>query len=258
MPDGGFRHVKATTLNELPQEPFTIEQATFEGERADAFGDQLLHGLRWVATSELIVRSAALTDQGLAQLIDPPPALSIQGHKLTDVGLVHLSRFDRTELIALSDLRNVTGTGLRKLNPSLRTLSLARCPITPEGIAAIGSNTQLKALSFLEVMLTPQHLQQFHNYRCEHLDFNVCGLDDETLRHLPALETLTKITIQNSMVSGQGLAELKRMKNLKVLTVDGNSRVTKEQVNQLAQELPSVKLEINVASTPERVPPSER
>ncbi len=209
-------------------------------------------------TSELIVRSAALTDQGLAQLIDPPPALSIQGHKLTDAGLAHLSRFDRTELIALSDLRNVTGTGLGKLNPSLRTLSLARCPITPEGIAAIGNNNQLKTLSLLGVMLTPQHLQQFQNYRCEQLDFNVCGLDDETLRHLPALETLTRITIQNSMVSGKGLAELKRMKNLKVLTVDGNSRVTKEQVNQLAQELPSVKLEINVASTPEPVPSSER
>lgn len=122
------------TIKGLQSLDFQLAQIT--GAGFDHFSG--LSELRSIQMSN----AEALVDAHLAQLAKCPKLRTVEvfsATQLTDAGLAHLAKIESLERIAISNASRITDAGLAqfKSHPKLRSLSLAKCQITVEGIAAL-------------------------------------------------------------------------------------------------------------------------
>ena len=147
---------KITSIAELPEPPYTIEEINFIGvhDANIVLSDAELHrelpklkGLRRVIVrdSPRILRD--ITDKGIEAFTDVKAmhTLVLDGLPITDERLAFLSRFKGLERLSLVGCA-IGGTGLRHAPPTLTGLTLNNCPLTDEGWAVIAKMPRLTSV----------------------------------------------------------------------------------------------------------------
>lgn len=154
---------------------------------------------------ELVALCNAITDEDLLEIgkIRQLVALECLTAGVTDVGLQHLARLDRLQVLSLESLNSsVTDRGIAHL-ATLRNLRELTLPNTDITNAAIPFIVQLKQL--------------------ERLDLSGSNLDNEGLAPLKELRNLEYLDLRHTQVTSVAetvLAELPRLKELQTGSLD--------------------------------------
>ena len=177
--------------NFLTGESFAVlkgKKLTKLGLNCLLFDDRGLEALQDTTTLISVgLRGAAVSDAGLAHLASNTEliALSVHECRLTAAVIGQFARFQKLATLDLGDLA-LSAIELEKLKelPELKVLQLARGKVTDDDLA------RLKGLKLSELSLTD------------------IALTDEGLRHLPAITTLTSLSLHGTTVTEAGVKKL--------------------------------------------------
>lgn len=173
-------------------------------------------GVRKIATIRSLetVRIAGcrnLSDHSIAALAQLPnlKTLWIGYSGLTDNGLKALSNARSLECLSISGNAKMRGAGLKYLStlPSLYELWMADLDVSREGIKAVSSLTCLRKLVASD-----------------------SNIDDRAMPYIARLDNLEILNITGTRISGKGLMELSRSKNLKILRAAECGQLTPKAV----------------------------
>lgn len=142
--------------------------------------------------------------------------LTLEGRRISDAGLSHLAQLKRLSVFEVFRA-NILGSGLAQLKglKELESLYFEDCPVTDEGLREgtihCKELSRLKSLGLLETKVT-----------------------DAGLAHLLNLESIARLRLDRSPISGKGLAYLNRLPNLTDLVLRGTP-ITDEACDILAK-----------------------
>lgn len=161
---------------------------------------------------------------------------------LAETVVAPLSKLDRPLILSLAGTA-VSGQGLRQISKldGLVGLNLELCPeVTDASLAELNEASALRALWLIGTPITNdciQHLMLLKNLIA--LDLDICdGVDNAScsllaqLQQLKAL-VLKKTAFEKSSVEDDGLAELRHLKQLDLLDIEGN-KVTDQGLEHLS------------------------
>lgn len=197
--------------------------------------------------------------------------LTLRGTNLTDVGLVELGRFERLEVLDLSNTQ-ITDDGLRHLKPlaHLRDLHLMLTETTDAGLLPLG---QLPSLESLDVTLTAVSGGGANQFRQAHprirtaagtADFHLSAVlsspklidaahpvttlhargnqvTDAYLSLFGRLADLKHLDMRDTAVTDRGARTLAGLKTLRRLDLRG-SAVSQKGISRLTKSLPDCEI----------------
>lgn len=152
-----------------------------------------------------------LSDHSIVALAQLPnlKTLWIGYTGLTDNSLKALSNARSLECLSISGNAKMRGVGLKHLSklPSLYELWMADLDVSREGIKAVSSLTCLRKLVASD-----------------------SNIDDRAMPYIARLDNLEILNITGTRISGKGLMELSRSKNLKILRAAECGQLTPKAV----------------------------
>jgi hypothetical protein len=184
------------------------------------------------ALEELNLDSCPVGDWAIAYLADHNvmpnlTSLDLADTELTDLGMVHLPKFERLTRLSLFYC-NVSNNGLRHLQnmTSLEVLNLDSREVGDDGLAYLRHLKNLKSLDIFSGRITDVgcgHLSKISSL--ESLELCGGGVGDLGCTLLAQLQNLTSLNLsQNERITNRGAAALAALSNLKALNLS-NTRV---------------------------------
>ncbi len=226
-----LRHV--SKMNNLRSLGITGSRVTDEG---------LVH-LKECETLETIslpTLSPGVTENGLAHLIGLKNVRSIGlPHRITDVGLGHLSAFEDFENLYICPESEITDAGLAQIAGLTKMRYLHLPPgITDEGLAHLADMTKLWQLGLRDTAVTGAGLEHIQQMKELH-DLGLPGtVGDEGLERLKALPKLRSLCLQGDYTDG-AITYLKELTGLQRLHLI-ETRITPQGLAALQEQLPGL------------------
>jgi len=175
--------------------------------------------------------------------------------RVTDAGLAHLSSIKGLEWLDLGGFPEITGIGLESIEDTdnLRTLFFDFCDrLDDDGLRAIATRSKVEFLSVFGCdKITSAGMAELARMKSLN-DFRVGGkmVDDEWLRHLPAMKGLKWLTIRwPEKITDEGLRKLLAdCPNLKSLVMYGiRGGITEAGIDDLKKLRPDMRLSFEFA-----------
>jgi len=149
---------------------------------------------------------------------------------ISDGGITALAELRMLLVLHLS-WTDITDRSLEKLSAmqELRDLSVFGTQVGDNGVTALKETPFLSALSLGKTKITNNAIESLsaHNTELVELDLQGCAVDDDCINHLVKLKHLRKVTLNGTMVTVEGLRNLKANQRIKELwlgsSVDGGS-----------------------------------
>jgi len=212
-------------------------------------------------------RFAYLTDQGLAAIQRMPNVRDVELTRceyIGDQGIKHLLKFNLRSLdvsftsvtdgvlailrpmkslesLSFVDDGAITNAGMKELQyfPHLWCLNLDRTSVNSQGLADIAKCKSLKVikLNHLNVAGGLSELQALPVLGI--LDLSSCDIHDQDLKALVPMSRLRNLSLKSAQITEKGLETLKRMKQLKHMSVFNVSGINKAQIDDLQKALPN-------------------
>jgi Leucine-rich repeat (LRR) protein len=217
---------------------------------------------------------ASVGDEGMAHLVDLPLAdIDLKLTNVQDAGVKHLSKIKSLKHLklvktkvtddgmpALADLPNLETVDLQDVNTvgnkslpifaglkKLRTLRVWGTTFEGEGIAPIGSMTNLRSLSMEKAVVNDQNVGLFKNLtNLEKLILTGTFVTDTGMQQLAGLTKLREIELRGAPVGTQGMSWISGMQELDKL--DLSETPTASASLQPIGKLPKLK-ELNLWAT---------
>jgi len=193
----------ATIRSVLEKIPMPVALNLSYGKSFTAAGTAHLNGLKNLDSINL--NNVPVTDDFLPHLAKLPAlrVLYLSGTKVTDAGLVHLANLKSLEDLSIGGdaSSDISDAGLAHLKglTNLRELSIYSKAITPAGYAHVAAMTKLRKL-----ILGSSH-----------------ALGDFELSSIKALVQLEDVRVGGENMTDAGMADLARLKGLRILEVGG-------------------------------------
>lgn len=195
----------------------------------------LLTRLRSLTSLELSSDSPGLTDASLRTLVSMTSLerLLIRSAPITDAGLARLAALPRLKSLELGDsipfvprttCSAVTGVGFAALAdlPSLTELRIDLPALSGEGLARLGSLRRLKHLRIKGGAFSDDDLRPLANLTdLESLEIVGTTIDGTGFRHLSGLPKLNSVYLVGPNVADPALPHLARLPSLQSLTLYG-------------------------------------
>lgn len=166
-------------------------------------------------------------------------SLDLADTDLTDLGMVHLPKFERLAKLSLFYC-NITSSGLRHLKDmtNLEVLNLDSREVGDDGLAHLTNLQKLRCLDIFSGRITDvgcAHLSKIKSL--ESLELCGGGIGDLGCTLLASLENLTSLNLsQNERITNRGAAALAALSNLKALNLS-NTRVNSSALRFLSELL---------------------
>jgi hypothetical protein len=200
--------------------------------------------------------SAGLTDASLALLSGLPALESLQSNlgTYTDDGMRSLAPLRTLKILKLfHPPKTFTGTGLAHLAelPELERLTVAgSLQFGDEGMAAVAKLTRLKEFRTWHAGQTIEGVKALKEVKGlksltlgQRLAYKPpCTVSDEAMAVLAELGSLESLQLEEARLSFDALKELKRLPNLKTLTLQG-IELPEADLERLRAEMPGAKVQ---------------
>jgi len=216
----------------------TIEAAVGRVEAMDGVMERGAGGT--IVSIDLEKMQAPTTDEDLALLakLTDLRTLKVDGPKLSDAGIAHLSNLENLDVLWLVNT-TITNEGLVPLKKlaKLKELNLRRSEgLTDEGLAHLRDFPSLEYLHLLYNAFSDDGLKNLEGMtRLRLLDLRGnMGLTDEGIAHLAGLTGLKALKLRSLMVGNTGLEHLQGLTNLTHLTVEDGQMVSDPGLEHLA------------------------
>jgi hypothetical protein len=194
--DGQSKSLSASRVEDLPTEPFALENVYFPLNGENPKDLSYLSGL---SPLKSIYLDCGTTDATLSTLTDLPNLtnLSLSGKGITDAALAHIRRFAKLTDLSLHRT-SITDRGLAELKhlPALGFLGLGESDTTDAGVAELTSLTKLSGIALVGTRVT-----------------------DKSAEHLARIQTLQSVNVSRTQITGAGLALLVKLPKLASLAV---------------------------------------
>jgi len=173
----------------------------------------------------LVLRGAYLTEEGVRQIgsLTGLESLSLIDCDVTDEELKGLSGLTNLKYVTLAE-NPMTGRGLVALaaSPRLEWLDLTRCFLHDDAVDALADLRALKFLDLSDNQIGDGALKRLaagQPRRLTKLLLLGTDLTDEGVKSLASLPNLERAWLDQTRLTGRGLANLRRAKSLRVLTL---------------------------------------
>lgn len=218
-----------------------------------------------INTTEHAVAGAAITPELTDKFIINPPKLDkgeLYGETKLDsvikfssayglradgcVGDFHkIAALNNLEWLSLS-ITPITDNQLKELvHLPLKFLDIGRCQrLTGEGFRAVSRIPTLRSLHAEQLDLAPEDLTQI-NRRMNDLRLKSCQLNDQCAMQLGKVKALTRVTLQNNQLTSSSLKYFHALPNLYYLDLQDNRKLTKTDVDGLAEAMPDTVIRFN-------------
>jgi hypothetical protein len=189
-------------------------------------------------------------------------SLTMRACNVSDTDLVALGRLVRLVELNISDNPAVTDKGLAHLSPLLllKQLNLEGTGVVGTGLTSLTNLRQLEQLSLRGTRIGSSSLISLVRLKTvKQLFLGGKVGTDLTIGYVKRMPGLERLTLSDTMVSGQGLLQMKDAKRLVFVDATGSSRITATTAQAFVRVRPDVKL-IGVVglvvaqATPRRVP----
>jgi Leucine-rich repeat (LRR) protein len=220
-----------------------VVEVNLYGTKVTDAGLEHLKGLANLKT--LFLADTQVTAAGLEHLkgLTKLRVLYLGDTQVTDAGLVHLKGLTKLEYLNLSRTQ-VTDAGLEHLKglTSLESLGLFSNQITDAGLVHLKGLTKLKELDLYGTKVTDAGLVHLKGMQLMALKIPHDAKTDLGLKHyLAALETHTRISLENWRITNAGLEHLKGLTKLRVLYLS-DTQITDAGVAELQKALPDCEI----------------
>ena len=159
----------------------------------------------------LIITGTGVGDQGLAFLADSTQLLQLglQGTEVTNQGLSHISHLENLEKLSLyhTEISDNALVHLAEL-ANLKSLWLGKTQVSGAGLVHLQKcqNLEYLCLCFLKLHSGLQSLQALK--KLQTLQLNFSQIRDQDLEHLHPLQSLTRIDLEGTQVTAEGVTRL--------------------------------------------------
>jgi Leucine-rich repeat (LRR) protein len=152
--------------------------------------------------------------------------LSLDGTKITDLGLERLKAFPKLKALSVSNM--VTDGGIQRLQrlAGLRSLECDGAPITDDGVRSIGALHNIWRLNLSRTRVTDfglRFLKALPHLRS--LDLSGTGVTDAGLRHIESISNLSSLGLANTQITDAGLQRVGVLTSLQRLDLS-DTRIT--------------------------------
>ncbi|MCA9095867.1 MAG: hypothetical protein KDA68_20450 [Planctomycetaceae bacterium] len=254
-------------LKTLAELPTLVSLSLYDFEMTDEDLKRVVDALRRPQDLQSIkLRNTSITDQGLSVLSKCTLLfmIDIDGSRIQGTGLSRLSSLrlmfltlKRSQLgddaipkivaqwggtLRQIDLEGnpVTDAGLGKLVgcPGLYVLGVGGTQATPDGVRELVSRQTMSGVMFNDLPWTMQDLAKFNISRkgLNRLELAGWNINDDDLKSLPNMPSLTILDLSGTEITDAGLKELARFPTLSILKLDG-TQVTLKGVAELGKVL---------------------
>ena len=182
------------------------------------------------AVDKLDLRLEETTDEvlGLLQELPSLRRITLQGARITDRGLAHLSQLGQLEDLDLRSCKHITDAGMKHVS-KLSKLTNLQLYNTRVGDKALGHLLRLENLESLDLhstKVTDLGLNELQKLpRLRFLDIGGKGPTDAGLRYVGRLHQLERLELAESSFTDLGLGQLKRLTRLTHLFI-ARTRIT--------------------------------
>ncbi|MEZ6113747.1 MAG: hypothetical protein R3C99_22460 [Pirellulaceae bacterium] len=188
----------------------------------------------------------SLSDEGMKHLANLTKLreLYLTRTFVGDAGLQYVSQMPEMEKLSLR-ASAVTSAGMKHLSglKKLKELDLSECfAVADEGMADLAPITSLVDLNLWSTRVGDagvEHIAALKNL--ESLNLDKTGLTDAGMKFVGQLPKVEFMHLGTTKITDEGLKQLTGMKNLETLVVTHCEGVTQAGVDDLKQELPSLK-----------------
>jgi hypothetical protein len=225
-------------------------------------------GLAYVPTTDALIWPVGpFSDAGLKHLsgLKNLALLQIWGSRVTDEGLKELTVHKNLSVLSLGTT-DVTDKGMKELArlKSLTELHLGSTNVTDAGVKELAALKKLSVLDLFHTQVTGAGLKGFKDLELIDLRYTKLtdaglreltglkklstllltgtGVDDESLKIIGQIKSLTTLDLTSRPVTDTGLKNLTGLGNLKTLYLNG-TKVTDAGVAAMNTALPKCKIE---------------
>lgn len=182
--------------------------------------EDLKHLAGFPALARINLRGSTITDDGLAVLatLQDLQSLELQGANISDKGVAHLAKLGALAELGLNNT-SITDAGLAHLknNTVLESIQLNGTKITDVGLDHL-KGLPITSIAIGATAVTDAGMETLRNFKLSELSiYRNQQITDAGMRHLSEQTTLETLMMRGVKVSGNGLAYLKNLKNLKEL-----------------------------------------